>query len=122
MTLPNIKSTVFFLKTLQAHQDKSELTLREKQKQSVVIYILFLYYGDKRFQLIKSYIHKIKVNCKNDQPVVYKILCIGKKRYTITAPQYALKIMGALLSRILNITTVHLIFELEIFQTILNSF
>ena len=32
-------------------------------------------YGDRGLQLLKSYIRKIKENCKNDQPVVFKILC-----------------------------------------------
>ena len=39
-----------------------------------MIYFCFPYYGDKGLQLLKSWIRKIKVNCKNDQPVVFKIL------------------------------------------------
>ena len=63
-----------FHKTLQAHQDKSEPNLTAEQKEPVVIYFRFPYNGDKGFQLLKSCIRKIKVNCKDDQPVVFKIL------------------------------------------------
>ena len=38
-----------FRKTLQAHQDKSQPTFTEKQKEPVLIY-----YGDKGYQLTKS--------------------------------------------------------------------
>ena len=61
-------------KTLQAHQDKSEDILTAKQKEPIVTYFRFPYYGDKSLQLLKSCISEIKVNCKIDQPVVLKIL------------------------------------------------
>ena len=41
-----------FCKTLHVHQDKSMPNLTEKQKEPVVIYFLFPYYGDKTFQLL----------------------------------------------------------------------
>ena len=63
-----------FRKTLQAHEDKSEPNLTTKQKEPVVIYLCFPYYGDKGLQLLKSCIRKIKVNCKKDHPFVCKIL------------------------------------------------
>ena len=63
-----------FRKTLQALQDKSEPNHGAKQKEPVVTYFLFPYYGYKGFQLLKSCIRKSKVNCKNDQAVVFKIL------------------------------------------------
>ena len=63
-----------FHKTLQAHQDKSERNLKEKEKEPVVIYFRLPYYGAEEFQLLKSCIRKNKVNCKNDNPVVFKIL------------------------------------------------
>ena len=63
-----------FRKTLQAHEGESEPNLTAKQKEPVVIYFRFPYYEDKGLQLSKSCIRKIKINCKNDQPVVLKIL------------------------------------------------
>ena len=63
-----------FRNSLQAHEDKSELNVAAKQKEHVVIYFHFPYYEDKRLQLLKSWIHKLQVNCKTDQPVVFKIL------------------------------------------------
>ena len=55
-------------------------------KEPVIIYFCFPHYGGKRFQLIKSCTPKITLNCKNDQPVAYKILyevCITKGRTPI---------------------------------------
>ena len=63
-----------FRNTFQAHQDKSEPNLTTKQKEPVVTCFRFRYYGDKGFQFLKSGICKIKVNYKNDQPIVFKIL------------------------------------------------
>ena len=72
-----------FRKTLQSHEDKSEPNLTAKQKEPMEI---------KVFQLLKSCIRKIKVNCKKGQPVVFKILhdvckmaffCNTKDRTTI---------------------------------------
>ena len=65
-----------FRKTLQALQDKKEPNLTAKQKEPVIIYFCFPYYGDKGLQLLKSCIHKVKIklNGKNDQPGVFKIL------------------------------------------------
>ena len=60
--------------SLILQQNKSEPDLTAKQKKPVVIYFHFPYYGDKGLQLLKSCIRKIKVNCKKDQPVVFKIL------------------------------------------------
>ena len=68
-------------KTLQAHQDKSEPNLTAKQKEPVVIYFYFPYYGGKGLQLLKSCIRKIKVNCKNYQPVVFKISYVCKTEF-----------------------------------------
>lgn len=39
-----------FRKTHEAHQDKGEPNLTEKQKEPVVIYFRFSYYGDRGFQ------------------------------------------------------------------------
>ena len=63
-----------FCKTRWAHEDKSEPNPTAKQKEPVAIYFRFPYYGDKGLLLLKSYIRKIKVNCKNDHPVIFKIL------------------------------------------------
>ena len=63
-----------FQNSLHAHEDKSELNVTAKQKKHVVIYFDFPYYEDKRLQLLKSWIHKLQVNCKTDQPVVFKTL------------------------------------------------
>ena len=63
-----------FRKTLQAHQYKSESNIAAKQKKPVLICYRFSYSGVKSLQFLKSCICKIKVNCKNDQPVVFKIL------------------------------------------------
>ena len=63
-----------FRKTLRAHEDKSEPNPTAKQKEHVVIYFQFPYYGDERLLLLKSCILKMKVNCKNDEPIVFKIL------------------------------------------------
>ena len=63
-----------FRKTVQTHEDKSEPNLTAKQKELVVVYFRFPYYEDKGLQLLKSCTRKIKVNCKNDQPVIFKIL------------------------------------------------
>ena len=71
---PKYTVNSIFRRTLQAHKDKSEPNLTAKQKELVVIYFRLPYYGDRGLQLLKSYIRKIKVNCKNDQPVVFKIL------------------------------------------------
>ena len=70
-----------FRKTLQAHDDTSQPNRAAKQKESVVTYFRFPYSGDKGFQLLKSCIRKIKVNCKNDQPVVFKILYVCKMEF-----------------------------------------
>ena len=48
-----------FCKILQARQDKIEPNLTEKQKELVIIYFHFPYYGDKGLQLLKSCIRKI---------------------------------------------------------------
>ena len=63
-----------FCKTLWAQQDKGEPNLTAKQKEHVMIYFRFRYYGDKGFQLLKSCIRKVKANFENDQPVVFNIL------------------------------------------------
>ena len=63
-----------FRKTLQTNEDKSQPNLTAKQEEPVVIYFRFPYYGDKVLQPLKSCIRKIKVNCKNYQPVAFKIL------------------------------------------------
>ena len=63
-----------FRNSLQAHEDKSEPNVTAKQKEHVVIYFRFPYYEDKGLQLLKSWIRKIQVHCKTDQPVVFKIL------------------------------------------------
>ena len=68
----SVLSVSIFCKTLQAHQDKSDPNLTGKHKEPVVIYFHFQCYGDKGFQLTKSCICKIKVNCKDDQPVVLR--------------------------------------------------
>ena len=70
-----------FRKTIQAHEDKSEPNLTAKQKELVVIYFRFPYYDGKGLKLLKSCICKIKVNCKNDQPVVFKILYVCKMEF-----------------------------------------
>ena len=74
MVFPNIQSIAFFVKPLEAHENKSETNLTAKQKESVVIYFHFPYYGEKGLQLLKFCIRNSKVNCKKDQPVVFKIL------------------------------------------------
>ena len=51
-----------FRKTVLAHEDKSE----PKGQKGPVSYFCFPYYEDKSFQLLKSTIRKIKVNCKDD--------------------------------------------------------
>ena len=80
--LPKYIVISIFRKTLQVHQDKSESNLAGKQNEPVVIYFCFPHYGDKGFQLTKSYIRKIKVNCKNNQPVVFEILYdVSKMRF-----------------------------------------
>ena len=63
-----------FRKTLQAHKGKSGPNLTTKQKEPVVVYFRFPYYGYKCLQLLKFCIRKIKLNCKKDHPVVFKIL------------------------------------------------
>ena len=63
-----------FRNSLQAHEDKSEPNVTAKQKEHVVIYLRFPYYEDKGLQLLKSWIRKIQVPCKTDQPVVFMIL------------------------------------------------
>ena len=70
-----------FPRTIQAHEDKSELNLTAKQKELVVIYFFFPYYEDKGLKLLKSCICKIKENCKNNQPVVFKILYVCKMEF-----------------------------------------
>ena len=50
------------------------LILQKSKKDPVINYFRFPYYGDKGFQILKSYIRKIKLNCKNDPPVLFKIL------------------------------------------------
>ena len=55
--------------------------LTAKQKETIVIYFHIPYYGHKRLQLLKSCIRKKKVNCKNDQPVVFKILYVCKMEF-----------------------------------------
>ena len=72
--LPKYIVNSIFRKTLQAHEDKSEPNLTAKQKEPVVVYLCFPYYGDRGLQLPKSCILKIKVNCKKDHPVVFKII------------------------------------------------
>ena len=89
---PKYIVNTIFRKTLRAHEDKSEPNLTAKQKEPVVIYFQFPYYGDERLQLLKSCILKMKVNCKNDEPIVFKVLydvctmnffCNNKDRTTI---------------------------------------
>ena len=53
---------------------KVSLILQKSKKDPVINYFRFPYYGDKGFQILKSYIRKIKLNCKNDPPVLFKIL------------------------------------------------
>ena len=65
-------------RTIQVHKDKSEPNLTAKQKELVVIYFRFPYYEDKGWHLLKFYIRKIKVNCKNNQSVVFTILYVCK--------------------------------------------
>ena len=74
MVFPNIQSIAFFVKPLEAHENKSETNLTAKQKESVVIYFHLPYYGEKGLQLLKFCIRNSKVNCKKDQPLVFKIL------------------------------------------------
>ena len=71
---PKYIVNIIFRKTLQEQEDKSHPNRTAKQKEPVVVYFRSPYYGDKGLQLLKSCIRKIKVNCKNDQPVVFKIL------------------------------------------------
>ena len=40
----------------------------------MVIYFCFPYYGDKGLQLLESCMRGVRVNCKSDHPVVFKIL------------------------------------------------
>ena len=46
----------------------------KKHKEPLTVCFRFPYCRYQGFQLLKSCISKIKVNCKNDQPVVFKIL------------------------------------------------
>lgn len=57
--------------TFQWHQDENEPTPTQIQKEPVLIFFRFPYYGDKGFQLIESCICKIKLNCKNDRSVPF---------------------------------------------------
>ena len=59
------KKKSIFCKTLQARLDKTQPNLKEKEKETVVIFFHFPYCGDEGFQLLKHCIHKIKVNSKN---------------------------------------------------------
>ena len=61
-------------KTLQAHQDSSELTPKEKQKEPALTCFRFPYCQTKGFYLFKSCIRKIKANCRTDWLIVFKIL------------------------------------------------
>ena len=71
---PNYITNSIFRKTIQTHEDKSEPNRTAKQKELVVIYFCFPYYEYKGLQLLKYFIRKIKLNCKNDRPAVFKIL------------------------------------------------
>ena len=73
MTFPKDIVNSTFCKILQAHQDKSNPSLTVKRK-LLKFTSTFHSMEIKVLQLLKSCICKIKVNCKNDQPVVFKIL------------------------------------------------
>ena len=45
-----------------------------KAGNEVTIYFCVLHYGDKGFSLIKSYIHKIKSNCKKERSTNFRVL------------------------------------------------
>ena len=73
-------------------------TRTTKQNKPVAIYFHFSYYGDNAFQLLKYCIHKIKVNCNNNQPVVFKTLNgVGKMKFFATPKIEALLSIKTLL-------------------------
>ena len=66
---PKYIVSIIFCETIQTHEDKSEPNLTVKKNKVVVIYLCLPYYEDKGLQFLKSCMHKIKVNFKNEQPV-----------------------------------------------------
>ena len=57
------------------------LILQKNKKEPIIIYCHFQNYGDNEFQLTISCTCKIKVNWKNEQPVVDNYMIIIKWSY-----------------------------------------
>ena len=62
-------------KTLNTPSNNEGPNINNTEKSNeTTIYFRFRYYGDKGFSLFKSSIRKIKSNCKEDHPFVFRLL------------------------------------------------